>query len=388
MIRTCPKCGAYYADEQLGFCLRDGTPLIGIDPSDRNWTEATRSVDRQQRALRKLQRKVRWRRLVMTGMTTLMVTMVVCVVAVNGLIYLAPKEEGPTDAVAASTAPGDVDGSILLNADSSPTPVGETPTPGFTPSLAASPESSVQPSPSPSVRVEVITTLTVTPTPTPTPTPVVVHRITGRVTAGGRPLGSVKVSLEGTMLTSTTTDGNGYYNFNGLPEGGTYYVTPRGQTNFSPSNQSFSNLRQDASADFSAPAQHETATTNANEPHDEWKPPPVCTEADRQRERDALLNRYSAIWRRSFESEKPKVVAGSSPAGGRPAGRETTATLGEIYFTVIFKECNPVLVRARYEWQVHVPGDAYSPGKESSGKNMTIRRERTCGKLAGMWICH
>jgi len=373
MIRACPKCGAYYADAALGFCLRDGTPLTSIDPSDSNWTEATRSVDHQQRALRKMQRKVRWRRLFMTGMTTLVVTVVVCVVAVNGLIYLAPKDEGTGGAVVASTAPGAVGETILLNADSSPTPVVETPTPGFTPSVAASPESSVLPSPSPSVKL----VETVTPTPTPTPTPIVVHRITGRVTAGGQPLASVKVSLEGTMLTSTTTDGNGYYNFNGLPEGGTYFITPKGQTNFSPSNHSFSNLRQDSSADFSAPVSPPPPP-----------PPQVCTDDDKVRLREELLNRLGAEWRRGIESEKPRIIADSLPRApaGEPGRGEVSARLGSIDFDfAFFRTCRAVLVTARYTWQVHVSGNAIAPEK-----NLTIPKRRSfqCAKLGSMWICN
>ena len=307
----------------------------------------------------------------MAGMTTLVVTMVVCVVAVNGWIFLTPKDDGPGGQVVASTAPGDVGGTILLNADPSPTP--DVPTPTTASTQSASPERLAPPSPSPSPSVKVIET--VTPTPTPTPTPVVVHRITGRVTAGGQPLGSVKVSLEGTMLTSTTTDGNGYYNFNGLPEGGTYFVTPKGQTNFSPSNYSFSNLRRDASADFSAP-------TSPPPP-----PPQVCTDADKARLREEILNRFGAGWQRRIESEKPGIIAASLPAAaaGHPGGVETTARLSPINFDFMFSNaCTPVFITARYAWQLHVPGSPTAPEKD-----LTIPKRRTfqCAKFGGVWIC-
>ena len=93
MIRTCPKCGDYYADGALAFCLVDGAPLIDVAPHTESWSEGTRVVEEKERALRKLGRTVKWRRVFMSAMTTLIVTLVVCVVAVNSYIYLRPKQE-------------------------------------------------------------------------------------------------------------------------------------------------------------------------------------------------------------------------------------------------------------------------------------------------------
>jgi hypothetical protein len=93
MLRTCPKCGDYYADAALAFCLVDGAPLIDVDPDTEIWSEGTRVVEEKENALRKLRRRVKWRRVFMSAMTTVVVTLVVCVVAVNSFIYLRPKQE-------------------------------------------------------------------------------------------------------------------------------------------------------------------------------------------------------------------------------------------------------------------------------------------------------
>jgi hypothetical protein len=130
MMRFCPKCGDYYADASLAFCLGDGTPLINVNPLSESWSEeGIRVIEEKENALRKQKRILKWRRVVLTAM--LMATMVVLVVAVNSFIYLQPQ---PEEAVPAKT-------------------LTSTPAPGPTPA------------PTPSQ------TPTPTPSPTPTPTP-------------------------------------------------------------------------------------------------------------------------------------------------------------------------------------------------------------------------
>jgi hypothetical protein len=77
-----------------------------------------------------------------------------------------------------------------------------------------------------------------------------VFKISGRVTSPSQPLAGVKISLAGSKLTSTTTDGNGYYAFSELREGGSYTVTPKAQMKLNPPSRSFDNLRRDEPADF------------------------------------------------------------------------------------------------------------------------------------------
>jgi hypothetical protein len=133
MMRFCPKCGDYYADSSLAFCLGDGTPLVDVNPHGESWGEAKRVVEEKESALRKQKRRLKWRRIVSAVVTTLIATAVLLVVAVNGLIYLRPK---PDEVVAVSppaqtSEPAEPAGAILPNtpADSAPTPGMTTPTP-------------------------------------------------------------------------------------------------------------------------------------------------------------------------------------------------------------------------------------------------------------------
>ena len=132
-MRICPKCGAYYADSSSAFCLADGLPLVNLDPGSDKWSEGARIVEEKQTALRKQKRKLNWRRVLVGATTMLIATVVVCVVAINGVIYLKP-EWLPTP---------------------SPSPLA-SPSPSPLPSLSPSPWASPSPTPLPS------------PTPTPT----------------------------------------------------------------------------------------------------------------------------------------------------------------------------------------------------------------------------
>ena len=134
MMRFCPKCGEYYADGSLAFCLGDGTPLVDVNPLGESWSAARRAVEEKENALTRQQRRLKWRRIVSAAVTTLIATMVLLVVAVNGLIYLKPK---PDEVAAVSpptqeaSEPAEPAGAILPNtpADPAPTPGMTTPTP-------------------------------------------------------------------------------------------------------------------------------------------------------------------------------------------------------------------------------------------------------------------
>jgi hypothetical protein len=203
-----------------------------------------------------------------------------------------------------------------------------------------------------------------------------VYKISGRVTESSQPLGGIQIKLAGSKLTSTTTDGNGNYSFGDLRAGGSYIVTPvGGKTSFTPTSRSFNNLAQDESAHFSG-----VGTPDST-------PIEVCTDDDRARERDALINRYGANWQRSIESEKPRIIAQSIkaqnlPAGVEPNTVEATATLGRINYEVSFLKCTPRLVTARYEWKVSMYVRAVGTRVE------VVPRKKTCVRaFAGVWIC-
>jgi hypothetical protein len=209
------------------------------------------------------------------------------------------------------------------------------------------------------------------------------YKISGRVSDGRQPLGGVRVVLDGKRNDSATTDAGGNYAFRDLPEGGNYTITPSATMNFTPSSRSFTNLSRDESANFTGAVVVVVAEDS----------PPIqtCTDDDRARERDNLINRFAASWQRSIEAEKDKVIADTiarnrpagpaGPAGVEPTAVEATATLGRIRYEVMFKECSPRLVIARYEWQVTIYVQRREP------RVVTVPRQKTCGKLLGVWLC-
>ena len=78
-MRVCPKCIDYSADRLLAFCPTDGTPLLEVDPSSDVWNQATRVIEQKQNAAKTEQRRLKWKRVVLTSM--LMATVVVTVAA-------------------------------------------------------------------------------------------------------------------------------------------------------------------------------------------------------------------------------------------------------------------------------------------------------------------
>src|SRR5687767_15456196 len=76
MMRVCPKCGDYYADAYLAFCLTEGTPLINLNQRSQSWAEGTRVIEEKKNAARKQTRRLKWRR-VLVGLTTMMVATMV-----------------------------------------------------------------------------------------------------------------------------------------------------------------------------------------------------------------------------------------------------------------------------------------------------------------------
>lgn len=144
MLRTCPRCGDFYADASLLFCLADGTPLVDVDPHGESWTEGARVVEEKERALRRRTRRLRLRRALLITTTMLIMTTVIVAVAINIYVYVAPNPEAP--AVAAMVPP-------------TRTPVRRTETPAWTPT------------PDTTSGLPFVPAVTPTPTPPPTPPP-------------------------------------------------------------------------------------------------------------------------------------------------------------------------------------------------------------------------
>jgi Tol biopolymer transport system component len=79
--------------------------------------------------------------------------------------------------------------------------------------------------------------------------------IGGRVTYSTLPVSGATVTLSGTTNAVTTADAGGFYQFPGLPAGGSYTVSPSfPKYYFTPANRSFNNLSSNQTADFEVAA--------------------------------------------------------------------------------------------------------------------------------------
>ena len=291
MIRTCPKCGDYYADALLAFCLADGTPLVNVEPLSESWREGARFIEEKEKALRKQKRKLKWRRVFVSAMTMLIAIMVVLVVAVNSFIYLKPKQEEvvPDKPSTPARAPEELIASVTPS-----TPGGPTPTPDKT-------------------------TLTAKPTPSATPT-------------------------RSNVNTNTKVNVN---------------------TNVKPDTNT--NVHTNINANV-----HININTNTHTNVNTDTLPTVCSDADKGRERNLIIERYGAVWRRSIESDRREIIARAGPAA---AGARLGSQGYEIRF---FKGCQGAFVTFRYEWHADTPVGALNVPKE---------RRFVCGKIQGVWIC-
>jgi len=303
MMRLCPKCGDYYADGSLAFCLVDGTPLKDVEPLSENWSEGARVIEEKENALRKQKRRMKWRRVLLSVMTMLIAIMVVCVVVVNSFIYLNPQQEEvvPDKPLTPATTPGGLSASVVVSTPGKP---GSTPTPW----LRATPRPTASP-----VAAKIIT-----PTPTPTPAP--------------RP--SPSPALKPTPTPSPS---------------------PR--------------------------------PTPSTLPQLTIAPAPKCTDADKSREREAIIKRFGDRWRRSIEGERSKVIARNAPAGADNAiigANNAEASLGPIEYQITFIEaCLSGFVRARYVWQIRT-------SVNGTIKVATVAQEKryACAKIGGAWLCN
>ena len=157
----------------------------------------------------------------------------------------------------------------------------------------------------------------------------------------GQPINGVRVRLEGSMLTTTTTDANGHYTFSSLRAGGSYTITPQAKTSFTPASRSFNDLRRDESADFVAAAKQKEdtqATTPASE----------CSDSERERIGAGLITSFAAQWRSTIDRERSKILATTVGADVKTA----VATLGRIEFRPTITTCSAAFITATYEWQV------------------------------------
>lgn len=367
-------------------------PLLSVAPDSETWQEGVRAIEEKTRSLRKHQRNLRLRRLALSGITTLILAMVVSrsyEVETTTASTIPPVRQSIAAPPSHSTAslPGAWPPEFLLPSESpSPsTPTSDTSTPTTESTAPTSTTDSSSPtteSSSPTSTTDSSTPTTDSTSPTSTTdtshSPVVVHRISGRVTVAGQPSAGVKVRLEGSKATTATTDGSGYYNFNDLRAGGSYTVTPlRDKTNFKPFNRSFDNLTHDGSADFSGDGERDREPERDRER--DSKPEAKCTRDDVDRDRKIIIDMFSAAWRASVERERRKVIAENARDG-----LTAEATLVPQEPQVIFvKECKAATVTYKYIWKIKV-FDAATPVRDL---NVPKQRTSVCGKMLGRWFC-
>lgn len=385
MLRTCPKCSAFYADEALAFCLADGMPLLSVTPDSERWQEGLRVIEEKMQTTRKQRRKLRWRRLALSGMTTLILAMVVSrsyEVETTTASTIPPVRQSIAAAPSHSTAafPGAWPPEFLLPSESSsPSPTSDSSTPtseSTSPTATSDSSSPTSNSTTPTTDSSSPTTDSTSPTSDSSSPPAVVYKISGRVTVAGQPVAGVKVRLEGSKATTATTDGSGYYAFSDLRAGGSYSVTPlRDKTNFKPFNRSFDNLTQDGWADFNGDGERVREPERERDSQPESK----CTRDDIDSDRKIIIDMYSAAWRASVERERRKVIAENARDG-----LTAEATLVPQESQVMFvKECKAATVTYKYIWKIKV-FDAATPVRDL---NVSKQRTIICGKMLGRWFC-
>jgi hypothetical protein len=100
-----------------------------------------------------------------------------------------------------------------------------------------------------------------------------------------------------------------------------------------------------------------------------------CSEADRSRSKQTILDRYRGTWQRRIEGERNKIIAHFSDGPVR-----ATAELGPVeYEPAILNQCTVASVRARYVWRVFLPTKPMTtvPGE----------KRFTCVRIGGAWLC-
>jgi hypothetical protein len=107
--------------------------------------------------------------------------------------------------------------------------------------------------------------------------------------------------------------------------------------------------------------------------------PAECSDADKSREGETLVNLFGGKWRQKIEGDRRKIIAENAPAGVENA----EASLGEIrYGGAFLNACTVAYVTARYVWQVR------------SNYNGTVKvvpvakaKRFVCAKVGGVWRC-
>lgn len=103
---------------------------------------------------------------------------------------------------------------------------------------------------------------------------------------------------------------------------------------------------------------------------------PECSDADKSRERQVIIERFGTVWRRSVEAERRKVITENLPVGVPNA----EVSLGPIEYQSTFsKKCTASFFVARYVWQIT---------SAVGTKGVPKEKRFACAKLGGNWLCN
>jgi hypothetical protein len=103
---------------------------------------------------------------------------------------------------------------------------------------------------------------------------------------------------------------------------------------------------------------------------------PECSDADKSRARQVIIERFGTVWRRNVEAERRKVITENVPVGVPNA----EVSLGPIEYQSTFsKKCTASFFVARYVWQI----------TSAVGTKRVPKEKRfACTKLGGNWLCN
>jgi hypothetical protein len=108
-------------------------------------------------------------------------------------------------------------------------------------------------------------------------------------------------------------------------------------------------------------------------------PASECSNADKSRARETIINEFGNMWRRNIEGDRRKIVAENAPRGVENA----EASLGAIeYESTFFRTCTAGFVTVRYVWQIRA-------NVNGTIKVVAVAQKKrfACVKAGATWLC-
>jgi uncharacterized repeat protein (TIGR01451 family) len=373
MMRICPKCGDYYADASLAFCLADGAPLMNVAPTGKSWREGARVLEKKENTLKRQKRNLKWRRIALSAM--LAATMVVCVVAANSFIYIeSTQRKNPLPGPSTQAIVPDVLTAVTLPTQREPI---ATPTPILTPDTTI-----------PVKKID-------TPPPTPSADLVLANSDSPDLVAPGGELAyTITITNNGPsaaqsiMVTDNLPSTVKFVNcaanrggvckgvgnkrtifFASLDKGALATITLHTTASNSLTNGATIENTASVTSNTSDPR---AGNNSDNEIATVRIAAPVCSDKDESREGEIIKRVWSGI----ILSDRSKIIREYFPVDlqGVNAGFRVIE-----YQTTFSKPCQAAVVTVKYEWHITAP----------LIKTRPIQKERkfNCAKNGGTWLC-